>query len=99
GTTGDGTGAGRRGRVLPARRARPSFPAMQRIFVGDVQGCADEFDELLARARAAFGERFELWLVGDLVNRGPASLRVLRTVRALAEAGRARCVLGNHELG
>jgi len=72
---------------------------MQRIFVGDVQGCADEFDELLARARAAFGERFELWLVGDLVNRGPASLRVLRTVRALAEAGRARCVLGNHELG
>lgn len=71
---------------------------MQRIFVGDVQGCADELDELLARAHAAFGDAFELWLVGDLVNRGPASLRVLRSVRALAEHGRARTVLGNHEL-
>jgi bis(5'-nucleosyl)-tetraphosphatase (symmetrical) len=71
---------------------------VQRIFVGDVQGCADELDELVARARAAFGGAFELWLVGDLVNRGPASLRVLRSVRALAERGRARAVLGNHEL-
>lgn len=71
---------------------------MQRIFVGDVQGCADELDALIARARAAFGGAFELWLVGDLVNRGPASLRVLRTVRALARAGRARVVLGNHDL-
>lgn len=72
---------------------------MQRIFVGDVQGCADELEDLLARARSRFGDAFELWLVGDLVNRGPGSLRVLRTVRALADAGRARVVLGNHELG
>jgi bis(5'-nucleosyl)-tetraphosphatase (symmetrical) len=71
---------------------------VQQIFVGDVQGCADELDELVARARATFGEDFELWLVGDLVNRGPASLRVLRTVRRLSEAGRARVVLGNHEI-
>jgi bis(5'-nucleosyl)-tetraphosphatase (symmetrical) len=71
---------------------------VQRIFVGDVQGCADELDELVARARGAFGDGFELWLVGDLVNRGPASLRVLRTVRALAADGRARAVLGNHEI-
>jgi bis(5'-nucleosyl)-tetraphosphatase (symmetrical) len=71
---------------------------MQRIFVGDVQGCADELDELVLRAQHAFGDGFELWLVGDLVNRGPASLRVLRTVRTLAEAGRARTVLGNHEV-
>jgi bis(5'-nucleosyl)-tetraphosphatase (symmetrical) len=71
---------------------------VQRIFVGDVQGCADELDELVGRARAAFGAAFELWLVGDLVNRGPASLRVLRTVRTLAEEGRARVVLGNHEI-
>jgi bis(5'-nucleosyl)-tetraphosphatase (symmetrical) len=71
---------------------------VQRIFVGDVQGCADELGDLLERARAAFGGDFELWLVGDLVNRGPASLRVLQTVRALCDAGRARFVLGNHEL-
>ncbi len=68
------------------------------MFVGDVQGCADELDELVVRVRAAFGGEFELWLVGDLVNRGPASLRVLRTMRALADSGRARMVLGNHEL-
>lgn len=71
---------------------------MQRIYVGDVQGCADELDELVARVRTAFGNAFELWLVGDLVNRGPDSVRVLRTVRALERAGRARAVLGNHEL-
>lgn len=71
---------------------------VQRIFVGDVQGCADELGDLVLRARGDFGGDFELWLVGDLVNRGPASLRVLEQVRALADAGRARCVLGNHEL-
>ena len=95
----------------PGRQTRagplgiPSGPAItsgmkarQPIFVGDVQGCADELDELLERAAAAFGDGFELWLVGDLVNRGPYNLRVLRRVRELADAGRARCVLGNHDV-
>ena len=72
---------------------------MQRIFVGDVQGCADELDELVERAHGEFGGEFELWLVGDLINRGPANLRVLDRVRELREAGRARVVLGNHEIG
>jgi bis(5'-nucleosyl)-tetraphosphatase (symmetrical) len=71
---------------------------VQPIFVGDVQGCADEFDELLERAHAAFSDRFELWLVGDIVNRGPFNLRVLERVRELVERGRAHVVLGNHEL-
>lgn len=71
---------------------------MQPVFVGDVQGCADELDELLGLVEARHGSDFELWCVGDLVNRGPASLRVLRRVRELAEAGRARAVLGNHDL-
>lgn len=72
---------------------------MQPIFVGDVQGCADEFGELLSRARARFGERFELWIVGDLVNRGPRNLELLETVAELVDRGRARYVLGNHEIG
>jgi len=72
---------------------------MQPVFVGDVQGCADEFGELLARLRARFGERFELWLVGDLVNRGPRNLELLETVAELVDRGRARYVLGNHEIG
>ena len=71
---------------------------MQRIFVGDVQGCADELRDLIARARSDFGREFELWLVGDIVNRGPDNVGVLRQVRELRDAGRARVVLGNHEL-
>jgi bis(5'-nucleosyl)-tetraphosphatase (symmetrical) len=70
----------------------------QRVFVGDVQGCADELDALLERVRAELGGDFELLLVGDLVNRGPASLRVLERIRALQDSGRARTVLGNHDL-
>ena len=51
-------------------------------------------------ARAtAYGSRFELWLVGDLINRGPDNLAVLRRVRELVDSGRARLVLGNHEIG
>jgi bis(5'-nucleosyl)-tetraphosphatase (symmetrical) len=70
----------------------------QRIFIGDVQGCADELESLLARADATYGGAAEVWIVGDLVNRGPASLRVLQRVRERMESGRARCVLGNHDV-
>lgn len=71
---------------------------MQPVFVGDIQGCASELDEVLERAARAWGRRFELWVVGDAINRGPASLRVLRSVRELAERDRAHYVLGNHEI-
>jgi bis(5'-nucleosyl)-tetraphosphatase (symmetrical) len=71
---------------------------VQRIFVGDVQGCADELEQILARARREFGGAFELWSVGDLVNRGPKSYRALALVRERVEAGRGQLVLGNHEL-
>lgn len=73
--------------------------AVRPVFVGDVQGCADELDELLGRVTARCGSEFELWLVGDLVNRGPGNLRVLERVRALGDEGRCRWVLGNHEIG
>jgi bis(5'-nucleosyl)-tetraphosphatase (symmetrical) len=76
----------------------PGMGTRRRVFVGDVQGCADELEELVARAAAELGDDFELWLVGDLVNRGPHNLRVLRRVREWVEAGRAHVVLGNHDL-
>ena len=66
----------------------------QHVFVGDVQGCADEFDELLGRLRDSFGDEFVLHSVGDLVNRGPDNLRVLERMRELVAAGRGHHVLG-----
>ncbi len=43
---------------------------MARWAVGDVQGCCDELEQLLARIRFS-SDRDRLWFVGDLVNRGP----------------------------
>jgi len=65
------------------------------LLIGDLQGCCDPLDRLLDQAGFS-ASRDRLVVLGDLVNRGPASLPVLQRLAALG--GSARCVLGNHDL-
>ena len=63
--------------------------------VGDLQGCLEPLKCLLEQVR--FDPAADtLWLVGDLVNRGPASLETLRFLYAMRDS--LVCVLGNHDL-
>lgn len=60
--------------------------------IGDVQGCAEPLARLLAQIPA----HADIWFCGDLINRGPDNLGVLRQVQALGS--RARVILGNHDI-
>ncbi len=63
--------------------------------IGDIQGCYDPFRRLLDEF--AFNPAADtLWLTGDLVNRGPKSLKTLRFVKSLGDS--VITVLGNHDL-
>lgn len=63
--------------------------------IGDIQGCAKSFDTLIDKL--SFDHtRDHLWLTGDLVNRGPDSLSVLR--RLVEMDDNITTVLGNHDL-
>jgi bis(5'-nucleosyl)-tetraphosphatase (symmetrical) len=68
---------------------------MARYLVGDLQGCDAPLARLLRRI-AFSPSRDTLYVLGDLVNRGPASAAVVRRLMACGDA--AQCLLGNHDL-
>lgn len=68
---------------------------MSAYAIGDIQGCYDELCQLLEHIQ--FDEHNDtLWLAGDLINRGPQSLAVLKLLYPLRK--RLKIVLGNHDL-
>lgn len=68
---------------------------MSTYVLGDIQGCAEPFFELLKKAKFK-PKKDTLWLAGDIVNRGPDNLSVIRYLKKLGDA--AVVVLGNHDL-
>lgn len=62
--------------------------------VGDLQGCLESLKGLLEQ----LPKSAHIIFVGDIVNRGPQSLKTLRKVKKLCDSGRAEMVLGNHDL-
>ena len=64
----------------------------RQIFIGDVHGCLEELEELLNKVN--FSSTDELFFLGDIINKGPNSLEVLKLVKDL----NAHLILGNHEL-
>ena len=68
---------------------------MANYAIGDIQGCYKEFKLALKKVNFNLGEDY-LWLVGDLINRGPDSLKLLKYIYKIKE--RTHIVLGNHDL-
>lgn len=70
---------------------------MATYVIGDIQGCYRTL-RLLLEEIGFRPSKDQIWLVGDIVNRGPGSLQALRWAYELSGKGRLTTVLGNHDL-
>lgn len=93
-------------KLLKTRRTpawRAAVPTGRRVYaIGDIHGCADELERLLALIEADDAAREDaettLIFIGDLIDRGPASAQVIERLRRLAlERRDVRFIAGNHE--
>jgi serine/threonine protein phosphatase 1 len=80
----------------------PAIPPGQRVYaIGDIHGRRDLFDALVAAIEADDSSRLAaettIILLGDLIDRGPESARVIQAARDLAARRRVRILCGNHE--
>ncbi|HET9397299.1 MAG TPA: metallophosphoesterase family protein [Sphingomicrobium sp.] len=85
------------------RNSAPAGPRGQRAYaIGDVHGCLDLLESLLARIESEIAEsprrRTSIVFLGDLIDRGPASAQVIERLRTYRPAGaKAHFIMGNHE--
>ncbi len=90
-------------RGLFSRQSTPAGPRGQRAYViGDVHGCLDPLERLLARIESEIAElprrNTSIIFLGDLIDRGPASAQVVEMLRTYRPRGAtAHFVMGNHE--
>ena len=68
---------------------------MSTYVIGELQGCFEEFQKLLTTVQFR-EDKDALWLCGDIVNRGPESLKCLNYLYSIRE--NCKIVLGNHDL-
>ena len=68
---------------------------MALYLIGDIQGCDEALERLLQRIDYS-PSRDKLYILGDMVNRGPDNAQVLR--RLMGFGSSVQCVLGNHDL-
>jgi bis(5'-nucleosyl)-tetraphosphatase (symmetrical) len=71
------------------------YPSKRLVFIGDVHGCIDELLSLIVKLDVKSDDT--LVFLGDLIDRGPNPIAVVRYVRSLERAAHTYCVLGNHE--
>jgi hypothetical protein len=71
------------------------YPSKRLIFIGDVHGCIDELLSLIVKLDLRSNDT--LVFLGDLIDRGPSPVAVVRYVRSLESVVRTYCLLGNHE--